>query len=72
MRDNELNVLHLFNLSIGEGQTPFETIFSGEEKAFLDKKKKESWFTTPTENWEFWYKISLLSQKPHYKLQLGE
>jgi hypothetical protein len=47
LRDNEQNVLHLLDLSTGEGQTPFETIFSEEEKALLDKKKKESWFTYP-------------------------
>ena len=47
VRDNELNVLHLLDLSTGEGQTPFETIFSGEEKAFLDKKNKEFLFNYP-------------------------
>ncbi|GAB6274195.1 MAG: hypothetical protein STSR0004_10580 [Peptococcaceae bacterium] len=47
LRDNEQNVLHLFDIRTGEGQTPFETIFSEEEKASLNKKKKESWFTYP-------------------------
>ncbi|KFI35257.1 hypothetical protein HX99_06305 [Peptococcaceae bacterium SCADC1_2_3] len=48
LRDNEQNVLHLLDLSTGEGQTPFETIFSEEEKALLDKKRRNPGLPIPT------------------------
>lgn len=44
-------------------------IYETTEKIYLTSiwKLHKLNITTPKENWEYWYKISVLSRKPHYK-----
>ena len=73
VRNNEINVLHLFDLSTGKGQTSFETIFSGEEKAFLDKKRRNPGLPTLTLRiaWPSTEMILLLSSMKKTRLSLN-